>query len=89
MAGGRGSRMNLSEEKLMLTYKKPMILHVANALKDSNCFSKIIFVTSPNSPKTVITSYSIHYTKLYDIALPSAAKTSSFDLASPQGEIAG
>lgn len=52
MAGGRGSRMNLSEEKLMLTYKKPMILHVANALKDSNCFSKIIFVTSPNSPKT-------------------------------------
>jgi len=52
MAGGRGSRMNLSEEKLMLRFKKPMILHVANALNDSNCFSKIIFVTSPNSPKT-------------------------------------
>jgi adenosylcobinamide-phosphate guanylyltransferase len=52
MAGGRGSRMNLSEEKLLLKYKKPMILHVADALKDSNCFSKIIFITSPNSPKT-------------------------------------
>jgi len=52
MAGGVGSRMNSSEEKLLLKYKKPMILHVANALSDSNCFSKIIFVTSPNSPKT-------------------------------------
>ena len=52
MAGGRGSRMNLSEEKLMLKYKNPIILHVANALNDCNCFSKIIFVTSPNSPKT-------------------------------------
>lgn len=52
MAGGRGSRMDLSDEKLLLKYKKPLILHVAHALKDSNCFSKIIFVTSPNSPKT-------------------------------------
>lgn len=52
MAGGRGSRMDLSDEKLLLKYKKPLILHVADALKDSNCFSKIIFVTSPNSPKT-------------------------------------
>ena len=52
MAGGLGSRMNLSEEKLLLKYKKPIILHVATALSDSLCFSKIIFITSPNSPKT-------------------------------------
>ena len=53
MAGGMGSRMNLSNEKLLLKYKKPIILHVATALTDSNCFSKIIFVTSKNSPKTM------------------------------------
>jgi len=52
MAGGKGSRMKLSEEKLLLKYKKPIILHVAEALTNSNCFSKIIFVTSKNSPKT-------------------------------------
>ena len=52
MAGGKGSRMKLSEEKLLLTYKKPIILQVAEALTNSNCFSKIIFVTSQNSPKT-------------------------------------
>ena len=39
-------------EKLLLKYKKPIILHVAEALTKSNCFSKIIFVTSQNSPKT-------------------------------------
>lgn len=53
MAGGMGSRMSLSNEKLLLKYKKPIILHVANALTDSNCFSKIVFVTSKNSPKTM------------------------------------
>lgn len=52
MAGGLGSRMKSDEEKLLFKYKKPIILHVANALLDSSCFSKIIFVTSPNSPKT-------------------------------------
>lgn len=52
MAGGKGSRMKLSEEKLLLKYKKPIVLHVAEALTNSNCFSKIIFVTSRNSPKT-------------------------------------
>ena len=52
MAGGKGSRMKLSEEKLLLKYKKPIILRVAEALTDSNCFSKIIFITSQNSPKT-------------------------------------
>jgi len=52
MAGGKGSRMKLSEEKLLLKYKKPIILQVAEALTNSNCFSKIIFITSQNSPRT-------------------------------------
>lgn len=52
MAGGKGTRMNLDDEKLLLKYKKPIILHVVDSLKHSNCFSKIIAVTSPNSPKT-------------------------------------
>ena len=52
MAGGKGSRMNLPKEKLLLKYKKPIILQVADALSNSDCFSKIIFITSPNSPKT-------------------------------------
>jgi adenosylcobinamide-phosphate guanylyltransferase len=52
MAGGKGSRMKLNEEKLLLKYKKPVVLHVAEALSDSGCFSEIIFITSPNSPKT-------------------------------------
>ncbi|MFB5633754.1 MAG: NTP transferase domain-containing protein [Candidatus Nitrosomaritimum aestuariumsis] len=52
MAGGKGSRMKSSDEKLLLPYKKPIILHVADALSDSDCFSEIIFITSPNSPKT-------------------------------------
>ena len=52
MAGGKGSRMKLPEEKLLLKYKKPIILQVAEALTNSGCFSKIIFITSPNSPRT-------------------------------------
>lgn len=51
MAGGKGSRMNNSE-KLLLKYKKPIISHVIDALESSNCFEKIIVVTSPNAPKT-------------------------------------
>ena len=39
MAGGKGTRMNMEQEKLLLNYKKPIILHVVDALKDSNCFS--------------------------------------------------
>ena len=41
MAGGKGTRMNLDNEKLLLKYRKPIILHVVDSLKDSNCFSKI------------------------------------------------
>ncbi len=52
MAGGKGIRMNLDDEKLLLKYKKPIILHVVDSLKNSNCFSKILAITSTNSPKT-------------------------------------
>ena len=52
MAGGKGTRMQSNEEKLLLEYKKPLILHVIDALKNSKCFEKIIAATSPNSPKT-------------------------------------
>ena len=52
MAGGKGSRMKLTEEKLLLKYKKQIILQVADALTNSGCFSKIIFITSQNSPRT-------------------------------------
>ena len=52
MAGGKGTRMNLDDEKLLLQYKKPIILHVVDSLKNSNCFSKIFAITSSNSPKT-------------------------------------
>ena len=52
MAGGKGSRMTLPKEKLLLEYKKPIILHVYDALQNSNCFAKILAVTSHNSPNT-------------------------------------
>ena len=52
MAGGKGSRMNSNSEKLLLRYKKPVIFHVVDSLRDSNCFLKILAITSPNSPKT-------------------------------------
>ena len=52
MAGGKGTRMKSNEEKLLLKYKKPLISHVIDALKNSNCFEKIIVATSPNSPQT-------------------------------------
>ena len=52
MAGGKGTRMDLSEEKLLLEYKKPVIFHVIDVLENSGCFSEVIVATSPNSPKT-------------------------------------
>jgi adenosylcobinamide-phosphate guanylyltransferase len=52
MAGGKGSRMSITSEKLLLEYKKPIILHVVDALKTSKCFSKIIATVSSNSPET-------------------------------------
>jgi len=53
MAGGRGSRMEFpAPEKLLLEYKKPIIFHVIDSLKNSHCFSKVIAATSQNSPDT-------------------------------------
>ena len=52
MCGGKGTRMNLPEEKLLLRYKKPLIEHVLNAFVNSGIFSKIVCVTSNNAPKT-------------------------------------
>ena len=53
MAGGKGTRMQSDKEKLLLIYKKkPVILHVVDALQNSNCFTKIIALTSSNAPKT-------------------------------------
>lgn len=52
MAGGRGTRMSLPGEKLLLEHKKPIILHVVDALHDSQCFSKVIAATSKHSPRT-------------------------------------
>ncbi|WP_255458242.1 NTP transferase domain-containing protein [Nitrosarchaeum sp. AC2] len=44
--------MSLTGEKLLLKYKKPVILHVLDALRDSDCFSQILAITSSNSPQT-------------------------------------
>jgi adenosylcobinamide-phosphate guanylyltransferase len=52
MCGGKGTRMNFPQEKLLLKYKNPVIQHVINALQESGCFSKIIGATSSNAPKT-------------------------------------
>jgi adenosylcobinamide-phosphate guanylyltransferase len=52
MCGGKGTRMNLPKEKLLLKYKTPIIQHVTSALRESGCFSKIIGATSYHTPKT-------------------------------------
>ncbi len=52
MAGGRGTRMNAKTEKLLLCYKRPVVVHVADSMRDSGCFERIIAATSPNSPDT-------------------------------------
>ena len=52
MAGGKVTRMDTLNEKLLLEYKKPIIFQVIDALKNSHCFSKVIVATSPNSPDT-------------------------------------
>jgi len=52
MAGGKGTRMDHSNEKLLLQHKKPVVLNVVDSLRNSNCFSKVIVATSPNSPNT-------------------------------------
>jgi len=52
MAGGKGSRMDSKEEKLLLQYRQPVVLHVIDALRKSGCFSRIVAATSANAPKT-------------------------------------
>ena len=52
MCGGKGTRMESPEEKLLLKYKKPIIEHVLNAFKNSGIFSKVVCITSNNAPKT-------------------------------------
>lgn len=52
MCGGKGTRMESVQEKLLLKYKKPVIQHVISALDESGCFSKIVCATSCNAPKT-------------------------------------
>ncbi|CAE6493072.1 MAG: NTP transferase domain-containing protein [Candidatus Nitrosotenuis sp.] len=52
MAGGRGTRMGLNGEKLLLQHGKPVVLCVVDAMRESKCFTDVIAVTSHNSPKT-------------------------------------
>ena len=52
VCGGKGTRMQASKEKLLLTYKNPIIQHVISALQESDCFSKIVAATSHNAPRT-------------------------------------
>ncbi|MCY4492106.1 MAG: NTP transferase domain-containing protein [Thaumarchaeota archaeon] len=62
MAGGRGSRMKVSQEKLLLG-QRPVVLDVLDALYHSRCFTSVMAVTSPNSPQT----RSVIVAKGYDI----------------------
>ena len=52
MCGGKGTRMESTQEKLLIKHKKPVIEHVISALEESECFSKIVCATSRNAPKT-------------------------------------
>ena len=52
MAGGRGSRMAMGTEKLLLRYYKPVIVRVLDSLYDSGCVEDVLAVTSPNAPRT-------------------------------------
>ena len=51
MAGGRGLRMSCGE-KLLLRYKRPLVMHVIEAMHDSACLQRTIAAVSPNSPET-------------------------------------
>jgi adenosylcobinamide-phosphate guanylyltransferase len=52
MCGGKGARMELPQEKLLLKYKQPVIENVISALEASECFSKVVCATSSNAPNT-------------------------------------
>ncbi len=52
MAGGRGSRMAGTQEKLLLRYKKPLVTHVIDALREYGRLEEILAATSPRAPRT-------------------------------------
>ncbi|HMK53767.1 MAG TPA: NTP transferase domain-containing protein [Methanobacteriaceae archaeon] len=53
MAGGKGTRMNLANEKpLVEVMGKPLIRHVLDALQDSKEIGRIVVATSPHTPQT-------------------------------------
>lgn len=53
MAGGRGSRLAVEEEKpLVRVDGKPMISYVLDALLHSGCFNTIVVALSKNTPRT-------------------------------------
>jgi len=52
MAGGRGARMNIKGEKLLLPYKQPIILHVIEALSSSGVLESVRAAVSRNAPQT-------------------------------------
>lgn len=61
MAGGKGTRMGLAGEKLLLLHGKPIVLCVVDALRKSGCLSRVVAATSQNSPKTgmVLADYGV------------------------------
>lgn len=75
MCGGKGTRMKLPQEKLLLRHKNPIIQHVITALQESGCFSKIVAATSYNAPRTweFLTNLGIH-------TLDTAGKGYVYDL---------
>ncbi len=52
MAGGRGSRMNMDGEKLLLSYRQPIILHAIEALIDSGVLKSVRAAVSRHAPMT-------------------------------------
>ena len=53
MAGGRGTRLKLTEEKpLFKLHEKPLIKYAVDNLKSSKLIDEIVIAVSPNTPKT-------------------------------------
>ncbi|MDO5823875.1 NTP transferase domain-containing protein [Methanobrevibacter sp.] len=53
MAGGRGTRLDVSCEKpLFKLHDKPLIKYVLDNLSDSKLIDKVVISVSPNTPKT-------------------------------------
>ena len=53
MAGGRGTRLKVPEEKpLFKLHEKPLIKYAVDNLKSSKLIDEIVIAVSPNTPKT-------------------------------------